>query len=256
MAMTTYNVRSVEKQVSSYVNVYLVKDVLRMSLRPIERINVMGDGADMALDYAENTWFEAENSYGMSLAEKYDRGLCDEYGFEPHHGRFATNSSIEKIKTRRANCRSKNSDMSKRIKRSIMPEQNKKSKQDDGKLICQYCKTETEKVSGKVIYPHLEKLHNGLYYLCKKCGAYVGAHIKTGLPMGDVADDKLRAARIKAHISLDEIWQDCIMDRTDTYRWLAVKMGLSKNECHIGKFNIEQCRRVVDICSERKQKNK
>lgn len=40
----------------------------------------MGDGADMALDYAMSTWEEAMDYQDAPLQEKYERGLCDDSG--------------------------------------------------------------------------------------------------------------------------------------------------------------------------------
>jgi hypothetical protein len=39
------------------------------------------------------------------------------------------------------------------------------------------------------------------------------------------------------------------MARGGRYKKLAELMGISKKECHIGMFDVDQCRRVVEICS-------
>jgi hypothetical protein len=32
---------------------------------------------------------------------------------------------------------------------------------------------------------------------------------------------------------------------------LADKMGITVDKCHIGMFNLDQCRQVIDICKVR-----
>lgn len=46
----------------------------------------MGDFADDALMNAENDWFGA-NDDRLSREERYDRGYCDEMGFDYHPGK-------------------------------------------------------------------------------------------------------------------------------------------------------------------------
>jgi len=36
--------------------------------------------------------------------------------------------------------------------------------------------------------------------------------------------------------------------RTQAYNWLANKMNITPDKCHIGMFNEEQCEKVMDIC--------
>ena len=54
----------------------------------------MGDGADMALEYAEDTWYSATDNF-LSKEEKYDRGLCDERGYEYYPGSFIMTRSLK-----------------------------------------------------------------------------------------------------------------------------------------------------------------
>lgn len=34
------------------------------------------------------------------------------------------------------------------------------------------------------------------------------------------------------------------------YKWLRTKLNLSTADCHIGRFNIEQCTRVIELCGK------
>lgn len=116
------------------------------------------------------------------------------------------------------------------------------------KLLCRYCDTLTVIVLGDKIYPHLPQFHSSKYYLCPKCGAYVGANSTTGKPLGEVADKQLRAKRQQAHGIFDGLWKSGKMTRSKAYRWLSSKMNLSSEECHIGRFDEELCQKVINIC--------
>ena len=50
-----------------------------------------------------------------------------------------------------------------------------------------------------------------------------------------------------AHAAFDKIWHDS-RSRSGAYRWLRGKLGLSQEECHIGRFDIDMCKRVVELC--------
>lgn len=115
-------------------------------------------------------------------------------------------------------------------------------------LSCQYCGRPTKKVSGNVIYPRAKQYHDKFYYLCRKCDAYVGCH-PDGKPMGEVADSALRRARIEAHTAFDRLWKGGRMTRSMAYSWLSRALDIQSGECHIGKFDLETCIKVVKVCN-------
>lgn len=127
-------------------------------------------------------------------------------------------------------------------------------------LTCPYCDRPAELVGGNVIYPHMNSLHHLKFWLCRDCNAYVGCHRKGkrahgiksdgSLPLGTLANAKLRKARNAAHRAFDPIWRRGDMKRTDAYAWLAERMGISAANCHIARFDEEQCARVVELCAE------
>ena len=55
---------------------------------------------------------------------------------------------------------------------------------------------------------------------------------------------------MKAHDAFDALWESGDMKRNDAYDWLCEQMGLDREECHIGKFDKQQCRSVVEICEK------
>lgn len=115
---------------------------------------------------------------------------------------------------------------------------------------CPYCGQPVKQVTGEVIYPHRKDLYHRLFYACLPCDAYVGSHESTGLALGRLANRDLRQWKMKAHAAFDPLWKSRKMKRFAAYKWLAGKLGLSINACHIGEFDIEMCRKVVDVMNE------
>jgi hypothetical protein len=36
--------------------------------------------------------------------------------------------------------------------------------------------------------------------------------------------------------------------RGSAYKWLREQLGISREECHIGRFDLETCHKVVELC--------
>lgn len=113
---------------------------------------------------------------------------------------------------------------------------------------CDYCNNEVELVGGDVIYPHRPDLYRSKYYYCANDQAWVGCHPGTTKPLGRLANAELRLAKQQAHAVFDPLWRDTGRPRRYLYHWLAIQLGISKDDCHIGMFDVEQCQRVVEIC--------
>ena len=111
--------------------------------------------------------------------------------------------------------------------------------------ICPYCSKPSELVSGQSIYPHRKDLYSKRFYKCTPCDAYVGCHPGTENPLGILANNELRKARLAAHKAFDLIWQDGHLTRTTAYKCLAVKLNKSKKDCHIALFDLETCLQVI-----------
>jgi len=117
-------------------------------------------------------------------------------------------------------------------------------------LLCPYCGEKAKMVGGKEIYPHRPDLYQLNFYQCAPCDAYVGCH-KTGdgkQPLGRLANAELRKAKSAAHAAFDPMWKDGKKKRGSAYAWLSDQLGIDKRDCHIGMFDVETCRRVVEIC--------
>ena len=113
--------------------------------------------------------------------------------------------------------------------------------------VCPYCGKLTDLVSGDVIYKKRPDLKELNFYLCEACDAYVGTHKGTQKPLGSPANKELREWRSLAHFYFDDQWKSGKVSRSCAYHELASKMGISKPDCHIAMFNIEQCKQVVKM---------
>lgn len=128
--------------------------------------------------------------------------------------------------------------------------------------LCPYCGSFAERVTGKAIYPHRADLHSKRFFRCEPCGAYVGSHVDSGIPLGRLANADLRRLKQQVHALFDPLWMHLDLayqhteDRTSgmrraqrgrCYRWLAHHMQLSVDDCHVGHFDDAQCQLAIDI---------
>jgi hypothetical protein len=118
-------------------------------------------------------------------------------------------------------------------------------------VTCPYCNIPAKLVKGNIIYPHRPDLSELNFWKCD-CGAYVGCHKANepkgfdGIePLGRLANEELRKAKSLAHKEFDSIWKDKYTSRTNAYKLLAEYMDMTKDECHIGMFDLYQCNQVV-----------
>lgn len=116
------------------------------------------------------------------------------------------------------------------------------------RLICPYCGKEAELVDSKIIYGR----SYGWMYLCR-CKpelVYVGCHKGTTKPLGRLADAELRACKMQAHSAFDPMWKSGKKSRRGAYNWLADKLGIPMEQCHIGMFDVDMCKKVISVCRE------
>lgn len=118
-------------------------------------------------------------------------------------------------------------------------------------VFCPYCGQRAEFVDSAEIY-HGQSY--GMIYLCRPCDAYVGCHGRGDTPKGRLANAELRRWKIAAHNAFDPLWKFGPFRgrRNAAYVWLAGQMGLSREETHIGMFDVAQCQQVVQICKSSK----
>ena len=124
---------------------------------------------------------------------------------------------------------------------------------------CDYCNKQPKYVDSSVVYGK----SYGMIYYCKPCDAYVGVHKGTDKPLGRLANRELRYWKKEAHKFFDPLWirklekrkkedstyKKCYA-RGSGYKWLAKQLGITRENCHIGMFNVDKCKEVVAICSK------
>lgn len=119
-------------------------------------------------------------------------------------------------------------------------------------------------VGGDVIYPHRPDLYGKKFWHCAPCDAYVGCHPAVGkngkggkgdgtVPLGRLAGPQLRRWKQNVHALFDPLWKSGQMRRKQAYRWLAEQLSIDFKDCHVGMFDVETCKRAVQICKERAQ---
>lgn len=122
--------------------------------------------------------------------------------------------------------------------------------------VCPYCGRPTELVDSEIIY----RRSYGMIYLCRPCDAYVSINKVTGLSLGRLANKELREAKKEAHYWFDQIARTSLINkvynkyipgisnRNKAYRWLSEQLGIPVETCHIGMFDVGDCKRVVNLC--------
>lgn len=113
-------------------------------------------------------------------------------------------------------------------------------------IVCPYCNQQAKLVDSSVIY---NGRSFGMIWLCKPCDAYVGTHrnSKEHVPLGRLANKELRMWKMKAHAVFDPLWRSGKMTRDAAYSMLRNVMGMTESQAHIGKFDVEDCKRLVEV---------
>lgn len=109
--------------------------------------------------------------------------------------------------------------------------------------ICPYCGGSSIHVDSSVIYGR----SYGMIYLCAPCDAYVGVHkSEPDKALGRLANKELREWKKEAHKYFDVIWKDGHEKRGELYKHLSNHLKIESEFCHIGMFDVEICKQVVD----------
>jgi len=111
---------------------------------------------------------------------------------------------------------------------------------------CPYCGAPVRYRSADGIYH--DNPNGVMLYVCErypKCDAYVRTHVGSKVPVGTLADGKLRALRKEAHDAFDQLYLSGIMSRDDAYRWLADMLQSPQSQAHIGNLGEYYCRKVI-----------
>jgi len=112
-------------------------------------------------------------------------------------------------------------------------------------ILCRYC-------GGSVRVAHHSEIYNGKsygtwpwVYLCPDCGAHVGIHQDTDIPLGILADSDLRRSRAGCKGPFERLHQVKRLTRSEAYGLLAKKLGIPIEECHFGWFDTAMCKKAT-----------
>ena len=99
----------------------------------------------------------------------------------------------------------------------------------------------------------------GPFYGCSRwpdCKATHGAHREgtqlAGAPLGVPANKETKQARQRAHLAFDVLWAkpNGWMKRGRAYAWMRRAMKLTKEQAHIGNFDVATCERLVQLATK------
>lgn len=129
---------------------------------------------------------------------------------------------------------------------------NKKRKAKKIRIVrCPYCHGEAKLIDSKVIY---KTISHGKVWACLPCDAYVGVHDNSPdfKPLGDLANKELREMRMQAHRAFDILWRgkDAFLSRSVAYKMMGRALGKIPKDAHIGRFNINDCKRLIQLIGE------
>ena len=92
------------------------------------------------------------------------------------------------------------------------------------------------------------------FYGCSKWPNCKGTHgaDPQGNPLGIPGDHETKKMRIKAHDIFESLWKtkSTFLTKGEAYNWLAGRMGIANIDCHIGRFDKEQCEKVIKLCEK------
>lgn len=127
-----------------------------------------------------------------------------------------------------------------------------KKKANNAQVKCPYCGRNAVLRSSEGIYK-TDKYEPQMLWVCSgypECDARVRCQPGTTIPLGLLADSKLRALRREAHKYFDELYKNGKMSREGAYRWLADLLCKPMQEVHISCLSDYHCRLVIEKAKE------
>ena len=111
---------------------------------------------------------------------------------------------------------------------------------------CQYCGGTVVLRSADGIYR--DNPNHTMLYVCSNyphCDAYVRTHPGTNIPVGTLANRKLRMLRNEAHHQFDQLYRSGSMSKQDAYLRLADLLQMPLSKAHIGYLGEYYCNEVI-----------
>lgn len=119
-------------------------------------------------------------------------------------------------------------------------------------VTCPYCGNPAQLVDSAIVY---RGRSYGLIWDCRPCDAYVGVHknSKDHAPLGRLANAELRTWKRRAHDAFDPLWRNGYFTRKEAYAYMRDILHLTSEQAHIGKFDVGQCKRLIEALETRNQ---
>ena len=111
---------------------------------------------------------------------------------------------------------------------------------------CPYCGSTTVYRSATGIYT--DNPDDVMLYVCKNypaCDAYIRTQKGTAIPLGQMANGKLRALRTDTHRLFNQLYLKGYMHKQTAYGWLSSVLGVPQEKAHIGQLSELQCELVI-----------
>ena len=123
---------------------------------------------------------------------------------------------------------------------------------------CSSCGATSKLCTGREVYSNAGMYANALFWKCPACtDSHCGCQPHSDLPLGTPGDARTREARQAAHLMFDPMWKArpgesvpshvTTARRSAAYAWLAAAMGIPVEECHIGLFDYNRCRKAMTV---------
>lgn len=115
--------------------------------------------------------------------------------------------------------------------------------------LCHCCSSQVRLVANDEIYAGKRHGSWPFVYLCQSCGAYVGLHPHTDLPLGIMATRPTINARRMAKNAFQAIVRlQYSGDRSAAYAWLAAVLDIPEPACHFAMMSFDQANSAKAAC--------
>ena len=118
---------------------------------------------------------------------------------------------------------------------------------EDREVICPFCKRPAQYVKVADVNGHDIEHGDRYMWICHDCSASVLTHLDSDKPLGTMAKPRVRNKRRKVHAHLDILWKTFKWDRDMCYSWLAVRLGIPKEQCHVAQFDEDMCDNALRV---------
>lgn len=105
-------------------------------------------------------------------------------------------------------------------------------------IFCCFCNVDVDArlTSGKEIYPKRSDLSDLPFWICDKCGNFVGCHHKTAdktKPLGCIPTISIRNERVQIHYIIEKSIKDGLSTKPQFYKEMSARAGRNYHTAEI-----------------------